>query len=167
MSALPSLEQFKRPRCEPSEKDKHPSGSCVASPSKGVSFAGEDFRRRVLDALSRMKLEATDQLNFAKSPKDVTTKINVSSVLKRAKASPLSIYSPLHKSLLKMVTQEKDRQKKVLHEKFSPRCKRKKVIGPSKKEAKIAKDSQAELLRQRASKELSEFLLASVKCKAS
>lgn len=60
----------------------------------------QDFRRRFEDALNELKAEALEELAKAKTKEEFKKKINVSLVLKRAKSSPLTAYSPLHRDFL-------------------------------------------------------------------
>jgi hypothetical protein len=78
----------------------------VPSPISGedsecrLTRAGQEFRRRFCAALDGIEIEAASRLAKATKRAEAKTIISVAAVAKRAKASPLSAYSPLHRDAL-------------------------------------------------------------------
>lgn len=65
-----------------------------------LTKAGKSFRERFSNALTELELLFDKELANAKVSSEVKTKINISSVLKQAKSSPLAAYSDLHKEFV-------------------------------------------------------------------
>lgn len=126
MSKILSMENFRRKE----EKGEEPilAGEVAKKKSRGRppiedeewrkgagSDAGLRFRTRFVEALRTIEREAAKQVSEAKSRADVKIRINVSQVLKLAKASPLSVYSPQHReALLPLVEDAKKRHQAKL-----------------------------------------------------
>lgn len=67
---------------------------------QNLTKAGKSFRERFSKALTELELIFDKELSEAKISSEVKTKINISSVLKQAKSSPLAAYSDLHKEFV-------------------------------------------------------------------
>lgn len=131
-------------------------------PQPKLTKAGLDFRQRFHVALAQLKAEATAEIKAADKPADVRAKITVRSVLKRAKASPLAAYSPLHRDdLLPLVEAASDEISALMAASF----KRKTRSRPSAKELaaelKKARQDHAKAIAKLASQRLSEFVAKS------
>lgn len=65
-----------------------------------LTKAGKSFRERFVNSLKALQEQFDDELEKANSISDVKTKINISTVVKHAKASPLAAYSEHHKEFV-------------------------------------------------------------------
>lgn len=65
-----------------------------------LTKAGNSFRERFVNSLKVLQEQFNDELENANSISDVKTKINISTVVKHAKASPLAAYSEHHKEFV-------------------------------------------------------------------
>lgn len=71
-----------------------------------LTKAGKSFRERFMNALNELERNFNKELNDAKMSSEVTTKINISTVVKHAKSSPLAAYSDLHKEFVEAKIKE-------------------------------------------------------------
>ena len=162
-AAAPSVAELGEPVAARREKLDEPRVTPKQElPQPKLTKAGLDFRQRFHDALAQLKAEATTEIKAAAKPADARTKITVSSVLKRAKASPLAAYSPLHRdALLPLVEAASDEISALMAASF----KRKTRSRPSAKELaaelKKARHDHAKAIAKLASQRLSEFLAKS------
>lgn len=119
-----------------------------------------EFRARFFAALQELKDESFMALAQAKTRADMKAKINVSLVLKRAKASPLTAYSPLHRdTLLPFVEAAGDELLKAIQERFSnPSNKRKSSISCLSNELVESRRSFEKQLATLASQKLSSYI---------
>lgn len=65
-----------------------------------LTKAGKSFRERFVNSIKALQEQFDDELEKANSISDVKTKINISTVVKHAKASPLAAYSDHHKEFV-------------------------------------------------------------------
>lgn len=178
MKDVISLDQFRKPKSVESAKTDSPEQRPVcANPakpevtpstqapaaSKGdakLTKAAQDFRIRFLAAFEALKAQARSELDQASQKSEVKTRINVSSVLKLAKSSPLTAYSPLHREILiPMVEQAAVEHEAAMAAKFSTGSpKRKQTISNLEKELKEAKATFESQLSRLASQKLTEHL---------
>lgn len=88
MKNIISLDDFKNNKSNNTEK------------TEDLTKAGKSFRERFLNALQELELVFDKEISKANFSSEIKTKINISSVLKHAKSSPLAAYSDLHKQFV-------------------------------------------------------------------
>lgn len=102
-----SIDQFKKQ----SEGRKGQSIAATGSDDfEELTKAGKAFRERFFETLAKMESEFNAQLAKAEKASDVKVKINISAILKRAQASPLTAYSDLHRELVSTKVEEANRR---------------------------------------------------------
>jgi len=154
-SAFLASETLSRANPPPQLEDPEYQSSLLDDPS--LPSAARDFRRRFLTALNELKLEAVAQIEATTTAKDVTIKINVSAVLKRAKSSPLTAYSPLHRDvLLPLVSQAIAEIQTILSAKIQSSSKP--SIASLQKSLKQAREQYEIALSRLASQQLTKFI---------
>ena len=145
-------------------KHKKASATTMASPpaelpTQRLTKPAKDFRKRFLAALEEIKKEASRELRNAGTKADMKAKINVSMVLKRAKSSPLTAYSPLHRDiLLPLVEQAAHDLEIAINEKFPKSAHaRRDTLALAKEELSEAKASFEAQLSKLASQKLTAY----------
>ncbi len=88
MKNIISLDDFKKNKSNTSETKEE------------LTKAGKSFRERFSKAITELEMQFDKELANAQVSSEVKTKINISSVLKQAKSSPLAAYSDLHKEFV-------------------------------------------------------------------
>lgn len=88
MKNIISLDDFKNNKSNNSETKEE------------LTKAGKSFRERFSKAITELEMQFDKELANAQVSSEVKTKINISTVLKQAKSSPLAAYSELHKEFV-------------------------------------------------------------------
>ena len=177
MSEMFSLEQYRRrnpaskPEAAESKSGDAPRGheapprenaaaaKQTSAPQPKLTKAGIDFRARFETALSELGAEARAELKTATAASDLKTRITVSAVLKRAKASPLAAYSPLHKdALLPMVEAASAELASLVSAAFKPKTRRRPSATALQAQLKKERAEHAKALSKLASQRLAEFV---------
>ena len=166
MSDIVDLNSFRKPmRAEVPAAAQQPR-SVPASPVEGLDDEGRkltkpgvDFRKRFVAALETMRDEAATQRAAAKTASDVTIRINVSAVLKRAKSSPLAAYSPLHRKTLIPLVEEAAEEHRHAMSKLFKRQAAKPSVAALKAQLKKEREAHASAISTLASQKLVQFLL--------
>lgn len=122
-----------------------------------LTKAGKSFRERFSKALTELELSFDKELSEAKVSSEVKTKINISSVLKQAKSSPLAAYSDLHKEFVESEIKEVvQRCNKKLEVKFQD--KKKPTIESLQKQLTEERTLYKAELSKLASQKMTEYL---------
>lgn len=125
--------------------------------SQKLTKAGKSFRERFSTALLELELIFDKELADAKLSSDIKTKINISSILKQAKSSPLAAYSDIHKEFVENKVKEVvDRCNKKLELKFQN--KKKPTIESLQKQLIEEKMTYKAELAKLASQKMTEYL---------
>lgn len=153
-----SLDQFKK------DASLAKSGTEIKHESdEKLSEAGKEFRVRFAEAIAKMELEFNTSLIQAPKSSDVKVKINVSSVLKIAKSSPLTAYSELHRAFVKLAIDDaKRRCDEAIKGKFKE-VKARPTIEDLQKRLTKERHEHAAALSKLASQKMTEYLTSSRK----
>lgn len=93
MNKIISLNDFKNEKESNKDEEK-------------LTKAGKSFRERFVNALNELENNFNTEIKNAKVSSEVKTKINISTVVKHAKSSPLAAYSDLHKEFVESKIKE-------------------------------------------------------------
>lgn len=122
-----------------------------------LTKSGISFRERFSAALKDIEISYKEEVENASSPNIVKTKINISSVVKKAKASPLAAYSDLHKEFVeKEIKLAQERCEKLFINKFPNN--NKVTIESLQKKLIEEKHKHKEELSKLASQKMTEYL---------
>lgn len=122
-----------------------------------LTKAGISFRNRFSEALKELENAYKNEVENATSSSQVKTKINISNVVKKAKASPLAAYSDVHKDWVETeINNSLTRCKEVFDKKF-PNSNKVTVESLQKKLSEERKIHKAELSKL-ASQKMTEYL---------
>lgn len=89
------------------------------SENEKLTKAGVSFRNRFSEALKELEKAYEDEVEKSTTSSQVKTKINISNVVKKAKASPLAAYSDVHKDWVETeIATSLTRCKEILDKKF-------------------------------------------------
>lgn len=151
-----SLDQFK--------KKTDTNLALVEAPidsDEGLTAAGKAFRARFNEALAALEAEFESQLAKAEMASDVKVRINVSTALKIAQASPLTAYSDLHREAVgKKVDEAKKRCEEAIKAKFKV-VKARPTIESLQKQLAKERAEHATAVSKLASQKMTEYLAAS------
>ena len=135
------------------------AGGGAGAETKRLTKAGLGFRKRFIEALDALSTELRQQIASATKAEEVPDRITVSAVLKRAKASPLAAYSPLHRDeLLPMVEKAATEIEELIAATFKPRRRTRATINSLRAELRQLRFDHSEALAKLASQRLSEFV---------
>jgi hypothetical protein len=91
----------------------------IENQNEELTKAGTSFRERFSVALKDMEKKYQEEVKNANLPNLIKTKINISNVVKKAKASPLAAYSDLHKEFVENeIKLAQERCEKIFINKF-------------------------------------------------
>lgn len=147
MTNIISLNDFKQKQEEVSEK---------------LTKAGISFRSRFSEALKELEDCYKSEVKNATVSSQVKTKINISNVVKKAKASPLAAYSDVHKDWVETeINNALNRCKEVFDTKF-PNSNKVTIESLQKKLIEERQIHKAELSKL-ASQKMTEYLQLKIK----
>lgn len=127
------------------------------SDAENLTKAGISFRNRFSEALKDLEKGYKDEVENATTSSQVKTKINISNVVKKAKASPLAAYSDIHKYWVETeITSSLTRCKELFDKKF-PNSNKVTVESLQKKLSEERQIHKAELSKL-ASQKMTDYL---------
>ena len=129
----------------------------IENQNEELTKAGISFRERFSVALKSMETSYQEEVKNADSSTQIKTKINISNVVKKAKASPLAAYSDLHKEFVeKEIKLAQERCEKLFVDKFPNN--NKVTIESLQKKLIEEKYKHKEELSKLASQKMTEYL---------
>lgn len=143
MNKVISIDDFKNKKTENQDNE--------------LTKSGISFRERFLSALKDIEIIYKKEVQNAEFSNNIKTKINISNVVKTAKASPLAAYSELHKEFVeKEIQLAQERCEKIFISKFP--INNKVTIESLHKKLIEEKNKYKEELSKLASQKMTEYL---------